>query len=87
MLHTKFCCDGQNAIKVMGLWPVERKGKKYFTAIYQCKKCKELTLRGETNQVQSYNTLVEFISPEMFEELRAEKESKREEKKLCGKQN
>ena len=77
MERTKFCCEGQNATLIMGLWPITRRGLKFFTALYQCKKCKEVTLRGETNQVASYNTLVEFPTPEDVEELKTIKEHKK----------
>ena len=77
MVRTKFCCNGQNAELVMGLWPITRRGLKFYTALYQCKKCKEVTLRGETDQVASYNTLVEFPTPEHVEEIKNIKERKK----------
>lgn len=71
--RTKYCCDGQHAVLVQPLFPMERKGVKFYTAIYECKKCGSLTLRGETNQLKTWNTFVEFITPEKVRELSEEK--------------
>jgi len=72
--RTKYCCDGQNAVLIKPLFPMTRKNVKFYTAIYQCKKCGALTLRGETNQVKSWNTFLEWLTPEQADKLTKEKE-------------
>jgi len=87
MEQTKFCCNGQNAKLVLPLWPQKRKDHTYHTAIYKCKKCHELTLRGETNQKKSFNTFVEFISPETLNQYKKEKKDHvaKKNKRTCRK--
>ena len=67
MIHTKFCCNGQNAVMIEPLYPITRirngQQVKFFTAIYKCKVCSGLTLRGESQQ-RTWNTLVEYINEE-----------------------
>ena len=75
MERHKYCCDGLNADLIEPLFPVFRKVKgqaqpvKYYTAVYKCIKCKSLTLRGETNQLRSWNTFVEFITEDSVKTL------------------
>jgi len=57
----KYCCGGGNALLVEPLWPMKRRGKKYYMALYQCKCCKEYSLRGET-QARQWNCFVELLS-------------------------
>jgi len=40
---------------------MKRRGKKFFMALFQCKVCKEYTLRGE-NQEKEWNTYVEILN-------------------------
>lgn len=75
MERTKFCCNGQNAKLILPLYPQKRKGYIYHTAIYKCKKCHSLTLRGETDQKKSFNTFVEFINPETVNQYKKEKKN------------
>lgn len=75
MEKTKFCCDGLNAALILPLYPQKRKGYIYHTAIYKCKKCHELTLRGETNQKSSHTTFVEFIDEKDLTKYKKGKES------------
>jgi len=75
MERSKFCCDGQHATMFVPLWPVIKKKIKWYTAVYQCKKCKEFSIRGETNQKTSWKTFVKFISKKRALELKAQKES------------
>lgn len=78
MERTKFCCGGQNATMVETLFPVQRvkngKAAKFFTAVYQCRTCHELTLRGESSQLKAWNTFVEYIDTVRLNELKKEKE-------------
>jgi len=45
------------------------KDVKFYTAVYQCKKCGSLSLRGETNQLRSWNTFIEWINPDQVRAL------------------
>lgn len=78
MLRTKYCCGGNTAELIETHIPVIRKRNgqavKFFTAIYKCHKCGELTLRGEA-QLKSWNSLVEFINEETVQKLKKEKEA------------
>jgi len=76
MEHTKYCCEGQNAVIFAPLWPINRAEVKYYTAVYVCKKCHSFTIRGETNQKADHTTFVEFISEEKAVELKTKKRSK-----------
>ena len=62
MLRNKFCCGGLNAEMIETHIPVIRfkngKQTKFFTAIYKCHHCNEITLRGESS-LKEWNTLVE----------------------------
>ena len=64
----KFCCGGNNALMVVPLWPMKRRGKKFFMALFQCKCCKEYTLRGE-NQEKMWNTYVEILNEKSAKEF------------------
>lgn len=76
MLSTKFCCEGLHATIIQPLFPMtrERNGKsvKFYTALYKCRKCGGLTLRGESNQPIN-NTLVEYVTEEQRTELLEER--------------
>ncbi len=72
---TKYCCGGGNASLIETLFPMVKRGKKFFMAIFQCKKCKEMTLRGE-NQEKEWNTFVEIINEEKVQELILKKRGK-----------
>jgi len=65
---TKYCCGGGNAIMVEPLWPMQKRGKKFYMALFQCKICKEYTLRGD-NQEKEWNTYVEILNKKYAEEL------------------
>ena len=45
------------------------KGVKFYTAIYTCKTCGSLSLRGESNQLRSWNTFIEWITPDKAQAL------------------
>ena len=64
----KYCCGGGNAVLIEPLFPMVKRKKKYFMAIFQCKKCKEMSLRGE-NQEKEWNTFVEIINDQKVQEL------------------
>jgi hypothetical protein len=49
-----------------------RRGIRFYTAIYICRKCGEMTLRGESNKI-SNNTFVEYISMKQAEQFKQEK--------------
>jgi hypothetical protein len=96
MEHTKFCCDGLNAVLIEPLFPVYRDVKdqkkvKFYTAIYQCRKCKELTVRGETNQLRYWTTFIEYITAEQVAALKKEKEqydlAKTADGQMCPSEN
>ena len=78
MTHTKFCCDGQNAVMVTTLFPMSRirneRQVKFYTAIYKCNQCHEMTLRGETNQLKAWSTFVEYINEDKARELIKERD-------------
>lgn len=57
----KYCCGGGNAHLVEPLWPMIKRGKKFFMALFQCKKCNEYSLRGES-QEKLWNTFVEILN-------------------------
>lgn len=65
---TKYCCGDNNAIMVEPLWPMKRRGKKFYMALFQCKICKEYTLRGES-QAKDWNTFAEVLNKKRAQEL------------------
>ena len=77
MERAKFCCDGLNADLIEPLFPVYREVKgqkiKFYTAVYKCRRCGEITIRGETNQLRYWNTFIEYIKAEQVEALKKEK--------------
>jgi uncharacterized Fe-S cluster protein YjdI len=79
MEHSKFCCDGLNAVLIEPLFPVYRdvKGQKvkFYTAVYMCRKCKSLSVRGETNQLRSWNTFIEWITEDKVKTLVEERKA------------
>ena len=75
MATVKYCCNGGNAVMVEPLWPMKRRGTKYFMALYQCKKCKEYTLRGDS-QAKEWNTFVEILNKQTAQELIQRKKEK-----------
>jgi len=68
----KYCCGGGNATLIEPLFPMIKRKKKFFMGIYQCKVCKEKTLRGE-NQEKEWNTFVEIINEERAQKLISKK--------------
>ena len=72
---TKYCCGGGNAVLVEPLWPMEKRDQKFFMGLFQCKKCKEYTLRGES-QAKLWNTYVEILNEKHAQKLKAEKKEK-----------
>ena len=71
----KFCCGGGNAIMIEPLWPMKRRGKKFFMALFQCKTCGEYTLRGE-NQEKMWNTFVEVLNEKRAKQYIEEKKQR-----------
>lgn len=71
----KYCCGGGNAILIEPLWPMQRRGTRFYMALYQCKTCGEYTLRGDS-QKEYWNTFVEILSKERAQELIAKKKEK-----------
>lgn len=69
------------------LWPMKKRGKKFYMAIYQCKCCKEYSLRGE-NQEKEWNTFVQILNKGQVQELINKKKERshesRKEKKING---
>jgi len=77
----KYCCGGLHAAFIVPTRSEIRNGARYKCAMYQCKVCKEYTIRGETNQVREWTTLARIISAEQaleikrsYEEYRSRKE-------------
>lgn len=79
----KYCCGSNNALMIVPLWPMKRRGKKWFMALFQCKCCHEYSLRG-VNQQESWNTFVEILTKERALEFIKEKKDRRIK---CGKRN
>ena len=83
MERYKYCCDGFTAVKIESMFPILRKVKvngstqtvKFYTAVYQCQKCKKLTLRGETNQLREWNTFIEWITEEKMKTFITERDA------------
>ncbi len=61
ILTKKFCCNDNNAILIVPLWPMEKRGQKFFMGLFKCKKCGEFTLRGES-QARQWNTFVQILN-------------------------
>ena len=77
MVRTKYCCGGLNAKMIETHIPVTRirngEPVKFFTAIYECADCGELTLRGESTQLKAWNTFVEYLNEQTVEQLKKER--------------
>lgn len=71
----KYCCGGGNAIMVAPLWPMKKRGKKFYMALFQCKICNEYTLRGD-NQEKDWNTYVEVLNETYAKKLIGEKKQR-----------
>jgi hypothetical protein len=84
MERYKSCTCGLTAQMVAPLFPMFRdvtlpngqvaKGVKFYTAIYECKKCKSLSLRGESN-LRQWSTFIEWITAEKAQQLIEERKS------------
>jgi hypothetical protein len=79
MERAKACCGGNTAIMIQPLYPMYRKinGRtvKFYTAIYECKRCGSLSVRGETGQLREWNTFIQWIKKEDIPKLIKEKEA------------
>ena len=80
MIRDKFClCNGGgfSARIEAPLFPmdVDHEGQtsKFFTAAYKCCKCGTLTLRGETNERQTFTMFAKEITEDQLAELRRQK--------------
>jgi len=80
MIREKFClCHGGGftAHIEAPLFPMKipRDGKPvlFFTAAYKCHKCGTLTLRGETNERQTFTMFLKEITQDELAELRRQK--------------
>ena len=62
------------------LFPIKKDGVVWFTALYKCDRCGELTRRGETNQRHEWTTFVERINDEQAQVLIAEKQKRDQSK-------
>jgi hypothetical protein len=81
MERYKSCC-GLSAVLVEPLFPMIRdvkkgngqllKNVKFYTAIYECKTCHSLSLRGESS-LREWNTFIEWITPDRAKALVAER--------------
>jgi hypothetical protein len=71
----KYCCGGGNAIMIEPLWPMKRRGMKFFMALFQCKTCKEYSLRGES-QEKEWNTFVDILNEKQAKELIEQKKQR-----------
>lgn len=60
----KFCCNGQHAKIVTPIKSAKAKGALWKRAIYLCHKCNGYSIRGETEDRQTYNTSVKLITEE-----------------------
>jgi hypothetical protein len=83
MERIKTCC-GLSAVMVQPLYPMCRdveinghvfKNVKFYTAIYECKRCGSISVRGETNQLREWNTFIQWIKKEDVPKLIKEKET------------
>src|SRR5512135_3102533 len=72
MERVKACC-GFSAVLTQPLFPMYRdvevngrvfKNVKFYTAIYECKRCGSISVRGETNQLREWNTFIQWIKKE-----------------------
>ena len=61
---------------IVPLWPMNIRGKKHFTALYQCKCCKEHSLRGD-NQEKQWNTYVKILNKKEAQEYINRKQRKK----------
>jgi hypothetical protein len=75
---TKYCCGSGNAHMIETLWPMKKRDKKFFMALFQCNTCKEYTLRGE-NQEKEWNTFVEVLNKEKVDALILQKKERKNE--------
>ncbi len=60
----KYCCKGQHAELITPIKSVTKKGIVWRRGLYRCRKCKGYSIRGEADQLDTWNTLVELISKE-----------------------
>ena len=70
----KFCCDGLYAVLITPIKTIQKKGIRWKRGLYQCKVCGEYSIRGETSQKDSWNTLAELVTKEEAESILKEKE-------------
>jgi hypothetical protein len=72
MERIKACC-GLSAVMTQPLFPMYRdvtvngrvfKNVKFYTAIYECKTCGSISIRGETNQLREWSTFIQWIKKE-----------------------
>lgn len=75
ILSTKYCCGGGNALLVTPLWPMNKRGQKFLMGLFQCKKCREYSLRGES-QAKQWNCFVEILNESNAKELMTQKKEK-----------
>jgi hypothetical protein len=80
MIRDKFClCHGGGftARLEAPLFPMKipRDGQSvlFFTAAYKCHKCGTLTLRGETNERQTFTMFSKEITPDELKQLKHQK--------------
>ena len=76
ILTKKYCCGGGNAHMIETLWPMTKRGKKFFMALFQCKTCKELSLRGES-QEKEWNCFVKILNKDEADALILQKKEKK----------
>ena len=74
MINHRYCCGNLNAVFQFSIRPVtDRTNTHWKRAVYQCKICKEYTVRADTDQLESWNTKITIINQEEFNSLYQER--------------
>ena len=60
MERFKYCCGGLKAYMIQPLFPVKIKDTIWYTAMYVCSKCGQISIRGECNK-PDHNTMVRLV--------------------------
>jgi hypothetical protein len=73
MITHRYCCGEQNAIYQFSIKPITENKTHWKRAVYQCKLCKEITIRADTN-LKAWNTKITIIDEHLYEQLRKERQ-------------
>jgi hypothetical protein len=68
----KYCCGGLNAMFLVSLGTRNMDGVQWEVGLYQCRRCSQYTLRGETHADRTDTVFVKILSREEGETIRQE---------------